>query len=116
MASPRELAVAVRVSVPFRKWATAVTLAPLAVVTSMYSILRSLGRLVLTLAWTRSGGGRATVAAVVVAADADGAMSIPAISTGAPTARNAPPSFLFIAIILSPPTSITLFRVHLNAV
>jgi hypothetical protein len=61
-------------------------------------------------------GVRATVAAVVVAADADGAMSIPAISAGAPTARNAPPSFLFIAIILSPPTSITLFRVHLNAV
>src|ERR1700744_791492 len=106
MASPRELAVATRVSVPFRKWATAVTLAPLAVVTSMYSILRSRGRPVLTLACTRSGGVRVTVAAVAAvaavadAADAAGAAIIPAISAGAPTARNTPPSFLFIPVSL----------------
>src|ERR1700744_6092274 len=115
MASPRELAVAVRVSAPFRKWATAVTLAPLAVVTSMYSVLWSLGRLVLTLACTRSGVVRAAVAAVVVA-DADGGMGSPASNAGAPTARNAPASFLFIPISLSPPLRMTLFCVHLNAV
>src|ERR1700743_382938 len=98
VASPGELAGATRVSVPFRKWATAVTLAPLAVVTSMYSILRSRGRPVLTLACTRSGGVRVTVAAVAAVAavaDAAGAAIIPAISAGAPTARNTPPSFLF---------------------